>query len=253
MPKAVVPVNPGVLSAWGLLTVDLVQDRSRTILKRRHALDEAELADTLTELRASIEEGFGRAGVAPDAIRYEYFLDLQYYGQVFALSVGLGDYGEAPPAGDDRGEGVFRLSEEGALSIPLEVGEGDTLVVTPRDLEAATERFHREHEREYGHSDREQEVQVVHARVFGAHAVPKPASHAAEDGAENADAALRGRRRVRFDGAYHDTPIYDRSALHPGQRIEGPAMIDEASSTTALPPGAIARVDGYGNLVIEVG
>ncbi len=253
MSKAVVPVDPGVLSAWGLLTVDLVQDRSRTILKRRHALDEHQLGATLGELRVSIETAFGRAGVAPDAIRYEYFLDLQYYGQVFALSVGLGDYADAPPESEERGAGVFRLSEEGALSVPLEIRDDATLVVTPDDLEAATERFHHEHEREYGHADRDQEVQVVHARVFGHHAVSKPEATATPPGDPDPADALVGRRRVRFDGARCDAPVYDRARLRPGHRVDGPAMIDEPSSTTALPPGCAATVDGYGNLLLEVG
>ncbi len=250
--KAIVPVNPGVLSAWGLLTVDHVQDRSRTLLKRRHALDTQELAVTLTELRNSIEEAFARGSVAPDTIRYEYFLDLQYYGQVFALSVGLGAVGEAPTPTQERGEGVFRLSEEGVLSVPLEVAGRAPLTVTAADLEAATERFHREHEREYGHCDRAQEVQVVHARVFGHHEVSKPDVAPLAIAGPVPSRALTGRRAVRFDGTLHDTPVYDRARLRGGNRIEGPAMIDEQSSTTALPPGSHAEVDAFGNLILTL-
>jgi N-methylhydantoinase A len=250
--KAVVPMNPGVLSAWGLLTVDLVQDRSRTILKRRRALDEVALSGTLRELRASIEEAFSRSGVAPGEILYEYFLDLQYYGQAFSLAVGLDHLATDAPA-ERRGDGVFRPSEEGSLSIPLSVTDAGSVTVTSEAMEAATERFHQEHEREYGHSDREQEVQVVHARVFGRHQVAKPTISAAEPGGQDPSGALIGRRPVRFDGAQHDAPAYDRLLLRAGNAIAGPAVIDERSSTTALPPGTTARVDRYGNLLLEIG
>ena len=235
-----------------------MQDRSRTILKRRRALDEAALSETLRELRASIEEAFSRSGVAPGEILYEYFLDLQYYGQVFSLAVGLDHLATDAPA-DRRGDGVFRPSEEGSLSIPLNVDPTatgsltNTVSVTSEAMEAATERFHQEHEREYGHSDRDQEVQVVHARVFGRHQVTKPTVAAAEPGGEDPSAALVGRRPVRFDGTPYDAPAYDRLLLRAGNVIDGPAVIDERSSTTALPPGTTARVDRYGNLLLEIG
>ncbi len=251
--KAIVPVNPGVLSAWGMLTVDMVQDRSRTILKRRYALDTDELAATLTELRGSIEEAFLRAGVAADEIDYEYFLDLQYYGQVFSLAVGLGgvELDELPPD-DESGDGVFRPSEEGALSVQLPVDDGAQLTVTEDHLERATETFHQEHEREYGHSDREQEVQVVHARVFGHHKVTKPEALAEQRVGPSPSDAQIGTRTVRFDSVEHETPVYDRLLLQAGNVIDGPAMIDELSSTTALPPGTTAEVDEYGNLLLTV-
>ena len=94
---------------------------------------------------------------------------------------------------------------------------------------------------------------MVHARVFGHHAVSKPEASAAPLGDPDPVAALVGRRRVRFDGAPCDAPVYDRGRLRPGHRIDGPAMVDEPSSTTALPPGCAATVDGYGNLILEVG
>ena len=65
--------------------------------------------------------------------------------------------------------------------------------------------------------------------------------------------ARRGTRPVYFDGKAVKTPAYARSELKAGNRIAGPALIEEHASTTVLMPGDRMQVDGYGNLVIEVG
>lgn len=71
-----------------------------------------------------------------------------------------------------------------------------------------------------------------------------------------ADAAGRpkrkGARRSYFDGAWHEAGIWDRYALTDGDRIEGPAIIEEREATTIIPPGDVATVDAGGNLRIAV-
>jgi N-methylhydantoinase A len=230
MPRAIVPTAPGVLSAWGMLTVDMVQDRSRTVLKRRRAVDNAALSATLEELRASIEGAFGRQGVSANAVAYEYVLDMQYYGQVFSLPISLGTLA------DGRGNGVPGRPR-----------------VDDDALAQAEERFHAEHEREYGHADRGQEVQIVHARVFGRAVVDKPRLRPVEPGPADPSRALQGSRSVRFSGKEEHTSVYDRTLLLPGMQLEGPAIVNETSSTTALPPGTRARVDEFSNIVIDTG
>ena len=64
--------------------------------------------------------------------------------------------------------------------------------------------------------------------------------------------ALVGTRAVYFDGAPHETRIYERDKLHAGDTFAGPAIISEYSSATILPPGDVLRVDCFANLVIEV-
>jgi N-methylhydantoinase A len=51
---------------------------------------------------------------------------------------------------------------------------------------------------------------------------------------------------------FRDAPTYQRAALLAGNRIKGPALIEEHASTTVLMPGDTCEVDGYGNLVIAV-
>jgi N-methylhydantoinase A len=64
--------------------------------------------------------------------------------------------------------------------------------------------------------------------------------------------ALIGTRPVYFDDSFHETRIYDRDLLRSGDTFAGPAIVSEYSSATVLPLGDVLRVDGLGNLIIEV-
>ena len=142
MSTAIVPVLPGVLSAWGMLTVDMVQDRSQTILRRRQAIKNDELSVTLSHLRSYIEDAFQRQGVDGSAVEFEYFLDMQYYGQTYSLAVGLD---ELASRADSEASEDIRLSEEGLISVPIDIPSGHDAIVTDDVMGRAVETFHREH------------------------------------------------------------------------------------------------------------
>ena len=61
---------------------------------------------------------------------------------------------------------------------------------------------------------------------------------------------LLERRQVFAEGAFHDTPVYDRLALPVGAEITGPALLEQSDTTVFVDPGLVARVDRFGNLVI---
>ena len=86
-------------------------------------------------------------------------------------------------------------------------------------------------------------------RVPGPEFAPVPQIEIDGDGRD----ARAGQRPVYFDGVWRATHLYARERLRPGDRISGPALVIEYSSTTVLPPGCDLRVDGYGALVIDVG
>ena len=69
-----------------------------------------------------------------------------------------------------------------------------------------------------------------------------------EAGARAGGAARKGTRAAWFDGGFVDTPVYDRYALAPGARIDGPAIIEEREATTVIPPGDSVTVDATGTL-----
>ncbi|MGD9617741.1 MAG: hypothetical protein AB7H90_21720 [Alphaproteobacteria bacterium] len=65
---------------------------------------------------------------------------------------------------------------------------------------------------------------------------------------------MRGRRDVwlRETGGFVSCPLYDRELLRAGNRIDGPAIVEQMDATTFLPPGAVATVDPYLSLVMEL-
>ena len=111
--------------------------------------------------------------------------------------------------------------------------------------------FHRAHERRYGYSDAKRAVEIVNVRARAIGSTPKPALPRVPAGGTDASASLRGEREAHFDGRAMKTRIYDRSRLRAGNRLRGPAIVIEYSATTVVLPGWRARVDAYGNLLME--
>jgi N-methylhydantoinase A len=112
--------------------------------------------------------------------------------------------------------------------------------------------FHNLHRLRYGFAKEEHEVEVVTVRVrIAASTEPfDPIRRPIVRG--DGQRALTGHRPVFFHGEPHSTPVYDRTALVPGDSLSGPAIITEYSSATILPPGDTLRVDALDNLMIEV-
>ena len=82
---------------------------------------------------------------------------------------------------------------------------------------------------------------------------PLPQLSLTEAGVRSAGAAQKGTRAAWFEGAFVDTPVYDRYALAQGTRITGPAIIEEREATTIIPPGDSVTVDASGTLAIHIG
>jgi N-methylhydantoinase A len=153
-----------------------------------------------------------------------------------------------------QGETDFR--EEGLAGTPQRSadlryqGQGYELNV-PYGPDMA-EQFHSLHQRRYGFSSESRPLEVVNVRVRMVSA-SDPFEQLREplhdgDGRQ----ALVGTRQVYFEGAFHETRIYDRARLRPGDTFTGPAIVSEYSSATILPPGDVLRVDELRNLIIEV-
>ena len=212
-----VPLNPGNLSAFGLLTVDVRNDYVRTAVSRQSALDLGAVQRIFDELTAEADAALAREGFAPEARRFVRTADLRYHGQAFEVRVDV-------PAGD-----VDRALVDGVA-----------------------EMFHAEHGRLYGYDfrgDDRQEVEWVNVRVTGVGPIRKPDITEAAHG-DGAEAARTGSRPVYFD-SWAPTPIYARARLGADDVIDGPAVLEEFGSTVPLHPGFRAEVDRFGNLLIS--
>jgi N-methylhydantoinase A len=130
-----------------------------------------------------------------------------------------------------------------AFELNLELG--DEPLAT---LEAA---FHERHRAMYGHADPTAVIDLVNARLSAYGVVARPATERYQSGAASLAAALIERRPVRFDGAVHDCPVWERERLPADAELHGPAIVEEFGATTVVPPGWGGAVDAYGNLRFE--
>ncbi len=214
----VVPPNPGNVSAFGLLTVDVRTDHVQTAVQPHDGLDLDRVAGVYADLEAQATHALQLEGFDPAGQRLIRSADLRYAGQAYEVRV------EAP------------------------AGSVDT---TLADAVAAA--FHAAHERLYGYSfagRSDQRVEWVNLRVTGVGPIRRPQLHPAPDGDGDPGRARTGTRRVVFEQVHEQAPVYWRELLQPGDLVHGPAVIEEFGSTVPLHPGFSARVDGYGNLVV---
>ena len=128
------------------------------------------------------------------------------------------------------------FGQEYVLTIPVPDG--------PIDMGAVRRSFDEAYDRQYGHSSPENRVEMANVRVAGLGRLARPPS--APPAREPARTA--GERDVFFAGRARKTPILDRNGLEPGDVVDGPAIIEESTTTTLVPPGWRAAVIEGGHL-----
>src|SRR5262249_33155071 len=113
-------------------------------------------------------------------------------------------------------------------------------------------RFEEAHHRQYGHSMGDP-VEIVALRLRAVGVLQRPSLPRIERGNGDASGALLGRRAVyRGDSDGHaDYAVYARARLRAGDRLAGPAIVEEPSSTTIIHPGDELTVGDYGELVVN--
>jgi N-methylhydantoinase A len=124
-----------------------------------------------------------------------------------------------------------------------------------RSREGLKRRFDEEHLQRYGTNAPEEPAEIVSLRVAVTGAMKKPPlERIARGGRTPPASARRGRRSAYFAeaGRTVSTPAYARDELRAGNRIDGPALVEEHASTTVVLPDDRLQVDGHGNLVIEI-
>jgi N-methylhydantoinase A len=227
--EVLVPQNPGNVSAFGLLTVDVRIDQVRTAVRRHDALDLAVVHAIFTDLEEQAREGLASQGFWPPALRLIRTADLRYFGQAFEVRVAVPD-----AAGADGSPAPF----DAALADVVAAG------------------FHDAHRALYGYdfrADDRQHVEWVNLRVTGVGPIARPAMATVPAGDGNPERARTGSRPVCFGRGqeFAHAAIFARSGLLAGDVIAGPAVIEEFGATVPLHPGFTAVVDGQGNLRIS--
>ena len=219
MRRVIVPMAPGVFSAYGMLFSDLRYDFVRTWFTRLDDASFDEIEAVYKELEDEGRANIGQTSVKPEQIAIKRAVDMRYVGQEHAVTVDL----------------------------PMEVFE-------KRDRKAIKEHFDAQHEQRYGTNAPAERAEIVSLRTAVTGVMRKPPQEKIKAGGpEPAKEAFTGKRPVYYEGAgFVDTPTYARAALIAGNKIAGPALIEEHASTTVLAPGDQLTVNAYGHLEIAV-
>ena len=218
VPRVLIPPTPGLNSAVGLLATDLRHEIVRTNMKEARATEPAELRAIYAEMEGAVRALLDEEGVAEADVRIVREIAMCYVGQSYQLRI----------------------------PVPERI-DGDTWRVM-------TDAFNRRHAEAYGFANEREPAQFVNLRLIGIGRVERPRLRELEEGTGSAERELKGRRQVHFSEAEGplDCALYDRDALLAGDRLEGPAIVEQMDTTTVVPPGARLSVDRHGSLLIDV-
>ena len=218
IPTVLVPPQPGVFSAIGLVMADIRHDFVRSKVARGAEITAERLAPIYAELEAEANETLTRDGISKDQCVLQRSADFRYVGQAYEVNV------------------------------PVSDGPIDAAAVSK-----VIQRFHDLHKRLYAHSHPDKPVEFASGRVAAIGTTSAPQMQTFGQRSSHADSGEQ--RPVYFDetGGYEETAIYQRSRLGPGAEFSGPAVVEQVDSTTLIHPGQRVVVDELGNLLISVG
>jgi N-methylhydantoinase A len=213
-----VPARPGITNAIGCVVADLRHDFVQTVNRPVDALDDGQLSTIFAAQVAEGERLIGKESVDVRDIRRLYSVDMQFAGQTHLLRVEL----DRP---DISGSELRALFEAAYFKrFRVELAEIRAMVVN------------------------------ANCSVIGERAPLDLSTLIAPSGRKASVAeAQTGTRRVRFDGTWHETPVYWRDHLPAEAVIDGPAIVEQMDTTLLIGPGDRAEGDAHGNLILHVG
>lgn len=213
--SALVPRYPGVTSALGCIIADIRHDQVLTLNLSLEGLDAALLGQRMSEEGDAARAVVAQAGLEMEGITVRFALDMHYLGQTHTVTAEL--VGDAPVS-----EGSVRAAFERAYAAAFS-----------RLLPGVPAR-------------------IVNLRTTAIGERPHFDLKALAPGADASEEAARdGTRPVWFDGGWHEATIWRRLLLPVGAVIPGPAILEQDDATTVIDPGLAARVDDFGNLIVE--
>jgi N-methylhydantoinase A len=211
--EVLIPKFPGTFSAWGMLQTDLRHDFTQSFFQPADRVEPDEFERCYAELEAEGRASILNEGIEEHAISFQRSADMRYTGQEYTINV---------------------------------------VVPAQADRSTIMENFNEAHQRRYGHSSPGSPIEFVNIRVAAIGAVSK-FDHA-QAISEGAGKHMKiGEREAVFQGQAYATPVLARDRLTAGEVGMGPAIIEEQSATTVVPPGWRIEVDSRGNVLLKRG
>jgi N-methylhydantoinase A len=214
---AVVSPYSSVFSALGIASSDIVRVYSQSN-PLRSPFDIERINSLFSRLEQQASQDLAGRGLEAGPTTLSRFLDMRFGHQVHQVKV---------PAPD---------------------GE-----LTSVDVDDIVQRFVALYEQSFGQGTAVTEA-GVEILTFHVVSTTRHASLALNESAlegHDPSAARSGTRQVFFDDGFVETPIFEHGGLAPGNKISGPAIIEEANTTLPLHPGQEITVDGYRNLLLH--
>lgn len=217
MHKVMIPSNPGILCAVGLLASDIRSDYVKTCLLNLTPDNLDKINEFFQSMNDEATTWLDTEGIPQDKRSIVKRVDLRYAGQNFELTV-------------DVTEDVI---DEAAIA-------------------RIFDQFSQQHKREYGFVRENKVLQIVNCRVAALGKVSTIQLKEQPYGGENAEKAIIGQRDVYFEETqgYVPTTVYNRDLLENGNVFAGPAIIEQMDATIVVPPGHTAQIDPYLNIMI---
>ncbi len=217
--RVIIPVNPGVFSAQGILTMNLVHTSSRAYSREMATLDLVELDTLFRDMESTARIMLYKEGMTEKTVEFLRSIDICYEGQRYYIDtpVGNGSLKESASAKEDIGETFRRL-----------------------------------YQTRYGHLI-EAPLKTINIRLKAIGRIPEIPTREIESCKDIPVNALKKPRRIYIEGKFVEAPVYERDRLKNGNSILGPAIIEEPFHITLLLPDQYLEVDRFGNLVIKVG
>lgn len=209
------PPMPGVLSALGFLHSDIKNEFSQTLIQRFENVDTSEIKKSFEKLATEAESWLNKENIPKNRQKLEYQVDVRYYRQGYEFPIRV-------------------------LIDQFETAEGREKFIAD---------FKEIHERNYGFNI-DSSIEVVNLRVIGIGQVQKVELPKVELAGENSSHAIIDKQIAWFDLKQLETSVYDRSRLHAGNIIKGPAIVTQKDSTTVILPDFFGKVDQFLNILI---
>lgn len=215
IPKIIIPQAPGTMCARGMLLSDVSMDFVRSEITEATEAAWKDVCRLFDEMRGDADRWRSNEKLTPENCSFRYMIEARYQGQNYEVKV------------------------------PLEN-------IHPSGMKDFLKGFARGHKTEYGYDIPGRTVELVNCRLKAVGRVPKvrPEPYG-QDGL--LDDAVLETRQVYFggDGGWMETRVFRRESLPLQTPCEGPAIIEEMSSTTVVLLGQWAQVDEIGNIIIE--
>jgi N-methylhydantoinase A len=216
IPTVIMPPGPGAFSAFGMLMADVQHDFSRTRIGLLDDADLAQINSDFQDMRDEATELLTSEEFSKKAQSFKYSIDLRYQGQEHSVTMSTSEKVDA------------------------------------KEIDRLKHAFAEAHEHAYGHAMPDP-IEMVALRFTGRGEVESPELPKLPDGKGGVPKADGERMVYVGNGKREPYKLYHRDSFNRGDKIDGPAVINEHTATTIMHAGDKAVVGQFGEIVIHVG